>query len=158
MARRNAHQVLPADTRSLQMETERDFSPRTQGTACIRCAKRKVRCDRQDPCKACVRHKVDCIYEDPQATRKRRKLTKDDVLIDRLKFYENLLRERGVEAQEIPDFPTHDLLRQSQKDDQFSQRRPRPSNHSSTAPRNTEHSASRARIARSRGESVFLEK
>lgn len=79
-------------------------SPSTHGVptaprfSCIRCAGRKVRCDRHQPCSACVKHNVECTYKAAQATVKRRKRVKVRELADRIKQYEMLLQERGVDV------------------------------------------------------------
>ncbi|KAF2866196.1 hypothetical protein BDV95DRAFT_585093 [Massariosphaeria phaeospora] len=69
--------------------------------ACVRCADRKVKCDRQRPCSACVKHQVDCVFHPPQSTRKRHKRVTVQVLADRLRHYETLLQERGVDPSKL---------------------------------------------------------
>jgi len=69
--------------------------------SCIRCSDRKVKCDRQSPCGACVKHNVDCIYSyhPSHPARKKHRRGQDHALIDRLKHYENLLQERGIDPE-----------------------------------------------------------
>ncbi|OIW30448.1 hypothetical protein CONLIGDRAFT_279429 [Coniochaeta ligniaria NRRL 30616] len=78
--------------------------------ACIRCAERKVKCDRQRPCSACVNHKVDCIFQPPRPPQKRHRYGKEHVqlLSDRLNHYESLLQERGIDLEKIRDYPGSD--------------------------------------------------
>jgi hypothetical protein len=76
-----------------------------QTFACVRCAERKVKCDRARPCSACVRHNVDCVFNPVQPTRKRHKRVKVNVLTDRLKHYEALLQERGIDPGKLPNAP-----------------------------------------------------
>ena len=71
--------------------------------SCIRCAERKVKCDRQKPCSACVKHNVDCVFNISQPPRKRHKRVQ--ILTDRLKHYEALLQEQGITASQLPDTP-----------------------------------------------------
>ncbi|KAF2492577.1 hypothetical protein BU16DRAFT_513756 [Lophium mytilinum] len=73
--------------------------------SCIRCADRKVKCDRQIPCSACVKHKVDCVYNHSQPPRKRRRRINDQILTDRLKHYEALLQAQGIDLNKLPDTP-----------------------------------------------------
>ena len=73
--------------------------------SCIRCADRKVKCDRQKPCGACVKHNVDCVFNPSQPPRKRHKRVKDQILTDRLKYYEALLQEQGIDPSKLPDTP-----------------------------------------------------
>lgn len=79
--------------------------PSRRTYSCIRCADRKVRCDRQKPCSACVKQNVDCTYHPSPAPRKRRKRTVDPVLTDRLRYYETLLQEQGIDPNELPNDP-----------------------------------------------------
>ncbi|KAL1888869.1 hypothetical protein Sste5346_009253 [Sporothrix stenoceras] len=99
--------------------------PTTQKHACASCARRKIRCDRRQPCSNCVAHArmtarrsrhrddtssqeldVDCVYvEPPPVQRHRRKMaravpssTVADELIDRLRMYEDLLQKNGISA------------------------------------------------------------
>ncbi|KAI9705371.1 MAG: hypothetical protein M1820_005201 [Bogoriella megaspora] len=81
-------------------------SPSSNGSSrptlsCVRCVHRKVKCDRQRPCSSCVKHKVDCVFNPPQPLRKRAKRVKVQVLEDRLKHYEALLQEHGVDSSEL---------------------------------------------------------
>ncbi|KAH7140204.1 mitogen-activated protein kinase [Dactylonectria estremocensis] len=73
--------------------------------ACIRCAERKVKCDRKVPCTACVNRKVDCVFQPPRPPRRRKRQLKDQVLTDRLKYYETLLHERGIDPDKPPETP-----------------------------------------------------
>lgn len=74
-------------------------------SSCIRCADRKVKCDRQIPCSACVKHNVDCVFNPSQPPRKRPKRVKYQILIDRLRHYEGLLQGQGIDPSKPPDNP-----------------------------------------------------
>ena len=65
--------------------------------SCIRCAERKVKCDRQRPCAGCVKSNVECIFNPVQPPKQRNKRVKVKVLTDRLKQYEALLQEKGID-------------------------------------------------------------
>ncbi|KAI9808350.1 MAG: hypothetical protein M1827_007499 [Pycnora praestabilis] len=73
--------------------------------SCVRCADRKVKCDRQRPCSACVKHNIDCVFNISQPPRKRHKRVKDQILTDRLRYYETLLQEQGIDPSKLPDTP-----------------------------------------------------
>lgn len=73
------------------------ISPAKPAFACIRCSERKVRCDKEDPCNACVRHKVECVYRPPDPSRKKRKIVRENSIDERLKHFETLLREKGID-------------------------------------------------------------
>ena len=73
--------------------------------SCIRCADRKVKCDQQRPCTACVKHNADCVFNPSRPPRKRQKRVKDQILADRLKVYEALLQEQGIDPSKLPATP-----------------------------------------------------
>lgn len=81
--------------------------------SCIRCAERKVKCDRQKPhCSACAKHNVDCNFNASKPTQKKQKRIKVQVLTDQLKRYEDLLIKNGIVPSntvndELPDRPSH---------------------------------------------------
>ncbi|OJJ45830.1 hypothetical protein ASPZODRAFT_98770 [Penicilliopsis zonata CBS 506.65] len=62
-----------------------------QPNACIRCASRKVRCDRHEPCRTCARSGLECVYRVVPPRQRR-----EDALSTKLRRYEELLREAGV--------------------------------------------------------------
>ena len=65
--------------------------------SCVRCSDRKVKCDRQYPCNACVRHGVQCVFRAPPPPRRKPKRAKELNLKERLKRYEGLLQDLGVD-------------------------------------------------------------
>ena len=81
--------------------------------SCIRCAERKVKCDQQRPCTACVKHNAECAYNHSRPPRKRQKRVKDQILADRLKFYEALLQEQGIDPSKLPATPNSEPPRRS---------------------------------------------
>ena len=95
-------------------------SPSLTGTpthynfSCVRCCERKVKCSRQSPCNACIRHKVPCIFRAPKPPRRRRKLDRTQLLDERLKRYETLLQEKGIDPDSSTDkSPSQDQPQQS---------------------------------------------
>ncbi|RDW67549.1 hypothetical protein BP6252_08945 [Coleophoma cylindrospora] len=79
--------------------------------ACVRCAERKVKCDRQRPCSACVNHKVECIFQPPRTPQRSRRRIKDQILTDRLRYYETLLRDQGINPKKLSDTRGSDAQR-----------------------------------------------
>ncbi|KAK5197915.1 hypothetical protein LTR92_002160 [Exophiala xenobiotica] len=73
--------------------------------ACVRCAERKVKCDRRQPCEACMRHNADCIFRPLPPRKKRKKLTKEEILLGRIKLYESLLEDNGVDPRALAGSP-----------------------------------------------------
>lgn len=64
--------------------------------SCVRCFKRKVKCDKHHPCTACLRAKVDCIFRTPAPPRRRAPRAIDEAVFAQLKHYEDLLRANGI--------------------------------------------------------------
>lgn len=67
----------------------------TRVLACVLCQQRKVKCDRQFPCAHCVKARVQCVPATLQPRRRRRRYPERD-LIDRIKRYEELLRQNNI--------------------------------------------------------------
>lgn len=44
-----------------------------QPLSCLRCAHRKVRCDRVAPCKNCIKHNAACEFPQPKSEKRRRR-------------------------------------------------------------------------------------
>lgn len=79
----------------------------TRGTSCVVCQQRKVRCDKQKPCSNCVKAGVECRVVPPLPPRRRKKRLQERDLLERLKKYEDLLREHNINF----DDPDHDPKR-----------------------------------------------
>lgn len=62
--------------------------------SCQRCAVRKIRCDKQQPCAACVRLKVECEYRILAPPKRKRKPDRNEVLVRRLEQCERSLRRK----------------------------------------------------------------
>lgn len=69
----------------------------TRGHSCLLCQQRKVRCDKAKPCGNCVKAGVDCRVIPPQPPRRRKKRVPERDLVERLRRYESLLTQAGVE-------------------------------------------------------------
>ena len=81
--------------------------------SCIRCADRKVKCDRQRPCGACVKRNVECVFNPSPPTRKRQKRAKEEVLTERLKYYEALLDKQGIDPKSLNNEPIEKTSRRT---------------------------------------------
>ena|SRR3569833_128198 len=59
--------------------TERTGTELTPGPrySCVRCKERKIRCDRERPCRACARYGIDCVERSraPYTSTRRRRRT-----------------------------------------------------------------------------------
>jgi hypothetical protein len=65
--------------------------------ACVRCSDRKVKCDKKQPCGPCARRNTECIFRALGPPRRRTRRSREDILIERLKLYETILQEKGVD-------------------------------------------------------------
>ncbi|KIW88149.1 uncharacterized protein Z519_11260 [Cladophialophora bantiana CBS 173.52] len=63
--------------------------------ACVLCQQRKVKCDRVFPCANCVRSRAQCV-PGSLAKRQRRRRLPERELLERLRKYEDLLRQNNV--------------------------------------------------------------
>jgi hypothetical protein len=70
--------------------------------SCVRCADRKVRCDKQSPCNHCSKHNVQCVFRAPPVPRKRQKRVADSSLKDKIRRYEAALQELGFNPAAVP--------------------------------------------------------
>jgi hypothetical protein len=84
------------------VESSPRIPPRKPTFACVRCFERKVRCDKQNPCSACVRQNVQCIFRPPKQSKRRQLLASEDLVNERLRRYEALLREKGIDPNQVP--------------------------------------------------------
>jgi hypothetical protein len=65
--------------------------------SCVRCFDRKVKCSRDYPtCTACIKHGQPCEYRAPAKPQRRKRHVQDTVLSKRLKHYEQLLQQNGI--------------------------------------------------------------
>lgn len=71
------------------------------------------RCDRKTPCSACVRHDVHCVFNPSPPPRNKHRRPNMQILTDRLKHYEALLREKGVDPIELQHIPGSETRRRS---------------------------------------------
>lgn len=70
--------------------------------SCLTCAKRKVKCDRVQPCANCQKHKITCEYRDAAPKGRKRKAPASTEEKDaRLEKYEGLLRGMGVDPTSV---------------------------------------------------------
>lgn len=69
--------------------------------ACVLCQRRKVKCDRRDPCAACTKTRADCEFRAPAPPRRRPRKSPEAMLLTRLRRYEDLLRGFGVKIESM---------------------------------------------------------
>lgn len=92
---------LPASGGHGAVPPEASVMKLTRGHSCVLCQQRKVRCDKNKPCANCVKAGVDCKVVPPQPPRRRKKKPQERELVDRLRKYEALLSQHGVDFEPI---------------------------------------------------------
>ena len=68
-----------------------------QKHSCSTCARRKVKCDRHEPCTSCLKTKSHCLYSSVTPLPRRRKRPAQEDLFARLRRYEGLLRKNNID-------------------------------------------------------------
>src|ERR1700735_163634 len=63
--------------------------------ACVLCQQRKVKCDRKFPCANCIKSRAQCVPA-TQAQRRRRRRFPERAVLERLRKYEDLLRQNDI--------------------------------------------------------------
>lgn len=75
--------------------------------ACVSCQQRKIKCDRHFPCAHCLRAGISCVPAALVSRQRRRRFPERD-LLQRLRHYEDLLRQNNVGFQPLhPTPPTN---------------------------------------------------
>ncbi|KAH7120403.1 fungal-specific transcription factor domain-containing protein [Dactylonectria estremocensis] len=69
---------------------------RLNKNACSLCARRKVKCDKSNPCSNCIKAQTECTHEAAAPYRPRKRAADEDLLA-RLARYEDLMRENNVD-------------------------------------------------------------
>lgn len=68
--------------------------------SCITCRRRKVKCDKKQPCSNCARAKIECVFPGPgRAPRKSRK-PPDAELLERLRRLEGVVQNLNAQVEE----------------------------------------------------------
>ena len=76
-------------------DTERKKHP------CVLCQQRKVKCDRNEPCKNCTKVGVECVSAATLPPRKRKRRFPEAELLARLRIYEHHLKGYGADIDAI---------------------------------------------------------
>ena len=71
--------------------------------SCITCRKRKVRCDKRQPCSNCNKAAIECIFPSPGRAPRRSRKPPDTELLERLRKLEGVVQSLGKTAEEGDD-------------------------------------------------------
>lgn len=99
------------DMSTIQPTTDRrtqDSSPSTFPSlqkpqrilACVLCQQRKVKCDRKFPCTSCIKSRAQCVPA-AQIPRRRKRRFPERELLERLRKYEDLLRQNNIKFEPL---------------------------------------------------------
>ncbi|TLD35302.1 C6 transcription factor [Venturia nashicola] len=91
---------LKFDTPNPDVPLKTAGSKRPRVLACVLCQQRKVKCNHQSPCNQCIKSRVECIPTTLAPRRRKRRFTERD-LLDRLRKYEELLRQNKIPFQAL---------------------------------------------------------
>lgn len=129
--------------------------------ACVLCQRRKVKCDRRDPCSGCIKANVECEYRDPLPPRRRKRKTPESAMVDRFKRYETALLNAGIDVASLDEDDFQDLvvIRRAKNDVNDINARPRdpPTTPGHTASESTSRHGS-GRLITKKGKSIYLDK
>ena len=74
-------------------------SPTPNPRSCVTCRRRKVKCDKKNPCSNCVRARIECVFPGPgRAPRKSRKPA-DTELLERLRRLEGVVTSLNAQVE-----------------------------------------------------------
>lgn len=77
--------------------------------ACVLCSQRKVKCDRRLPCSNCVKFRAECVPATITKRQRRRRLPeRERDLSDKVRQYEDLLRENNIAFDSVAVEPSGD--------------------------------------------------
>ena len=85
----------PAQSSSTAEASSRAAVKPPRVLACVLCQQRKVKCTKKFPCENCVRAGVQCVPA-AQGPRPRRRRFPERELLERLRRYEDLLRQNKI--------------------------------------------------------------
>ena len=85
-----------AARRRMEESAAKNTSKPAKVFSCLRCYNRRVKCDRQQPCGGCIKSNTECVFRERPPPRRRKQRTQEGALLERLKQYETLLNQSGI--------------------------------------------------------------
>lgn len=80
--------------------TESTGSPKLNPRSCVTCRRRKVRCDKREPCSNCVKAHIDCVFPPPGRAPRKPRRPHDAELLKRLRRLESVVDSLGTQVDE----------------------------------------------------------
>ena len=147
----NGKHRIPSQPTSPQSPTRKDSASHLNPRSCVTCRRRKVRCDKRNPCSNCVKQGIECIFPGPgRAPRKARKPPDAELLL-RLRKLEGVVKSLGAQVDEDGGI-THTGRAMASIQDQLSQ------NSSGESPEPEEGTSKRSAIDIGLGRLVNIER
>lgn len=76
--------------------------------ACVRCQQRKIKCDRRFPCANCNTSRAQCVPATLTQRGRRKRRFPERELLQRLRKYEDLLRQNNIKFEPLHKHPTRE--------------------------------------------------
>src|SRR5882757_5176421 len=73
-------------------------APRLNPRSCVTCRRRKVRCNKENPCANCVRAGIECVFPGPGRAPRKSKKPPDAELLARLRRLEGVVHSLGAQV------------------------------------------------------------
>ncbi|KAI1814332.1 fungal-specific transcription factor domain-containing protein [Poronia punctata] len=103
------NQATPAGVNNTSPDPDSSVVKVTRGFSCVLCQTRKVRCDKKKPCFNCLKAGQECRVVPPLPPRRRKKRIPERDLVDRLRRYEALMTQHGIDFEPLgPDIKVTD--------------------------------------------------
>lgn len=77
-----------------------DAGPKLNPRSCITCRRRKVRCDKREPCSNCVKANSECVFPPPGRAPRKPRRPHDAELLKRLRRLESVVDSLGTQVDE----------------------------------------------------------
>lgn len=68
--------------------------------SCITCRRRKVKCDKKQPCSNCARARIECVFPGPGRAPRKSRRPPDAELLDRLRRLEGVVQNLNAQVEE----------------------------------------------------------
>ncbi len=80
------------------LPTHNASAPRLNPRSCVTCRRRKVRCNKENPCANCVRAGIECVFPAPGRAPRKSKKAPDAELLARLRRLEGVVHSLGAQV------------------------------------------------------------
>jgi len=92
----------PNDNGEAPAQATSTSSPQLNPRSCVTCRRRKVRCNKTNPCLNCSKAGIDCIFPGPGRAKRKSRKPPDAELLARLKKLEGVIESLGAHVDSDP--------------------------------------------------------